>query len=60
MQAKQKPKFIPVNVEQRQMEAAKINRLRALRLAKEAADQEAAAATAAADQSRKPAKRVRT
>lgn len=39
-----KPKANPTETEQRQMEAAKTNRLRALRLAKEAADREAAAA----------------
>ena len=39
----------PTNAELRQIEAAKTSRLRALRLAKEAEDREAAARAAAAD-----------
>lgn len=50
-----KPKYTPPYNELRQLEADKTNRLRALRLAKEAADREAAARTADTD----PPKRVR-
>jgi hypothetical protein len=46
--SKSKAKPNPPNAELRQIEAAKTNRLRALRLAKEAEDREAAARAAAA------------
>lgn len=46
---KAKPNFLPLSQEQRQADAAKTTRLRALRLAKEAADREAAAALLAAN-----------
>jgi hypothetical protein len=55
---KSKAKFTQDNDAPRQVEAAKTNRLRALRLAKEAADKEEAARAAAA-QPAKPA-RVRS
>lgn len=48
----------PTNTEQRQMEAVKTSRLRALRLAKEAADRETAIQAAGADRPRKSANRV--
>ena len=44
---KNKVKLVRVDEDARQTEAAKTNRLRALRLAKEAADKEAAALAAA-------------
>ena len=44
----------------RQAEAAKTSRLRALRLAKEAADKETAAREAAAKPAKSPRRRVRT
>jgi hypothetical protein len=47
------------NTERRQVEAAKTNRLRALRLAKEAEDREAAARLAAADPPKAVRRRVR-
>ena len=53
--AKSQAKFNPLNADLRQQEAAKISRLRALRLAKEAEDREAAARAAASD----PPKAVR-
>ena len=56
---KSKPKFIPASDDQRQAEAAKTSRLRALRLAKEAADKEAAALEAAAKAAKPPKRRVR-
>lgn len=52
---KSKAKFIQQNDDPRQAEAAKTSRLRALRLAKEAADKEAAA-HAAAMQPAKPSR----
>ena len=55
MKAKTRPVF-PAYVEAQQAEAAKTSRLRALRLAKEAADKEAADREAATT-SAKPAKR---
>lgn len=55
---KAKPKFPPPNQDQRQSDAAKTSRLRALRLAKEASDREAAALQAAANP-KKPAPRRR-
>jgi hypothetical protein len=58
---KAKTKFVPVSDGPRQAEVAKTNRLRALRLAKEAADKEAAALEAAAVAAAKaePRKRAR-
>jgi hypothetical protein len=53
---KNKAKFVQAGDDSRQAEAAKTNRLRALRLAKEAADKEAAA-RAAADNPPKPTRR---
>jgi hypothetical protein len=47
--SKSKTKPNPANTELRQIEAAKTSRLRALRLAKEAEDREAAAREAAAN-----------
>lgn len=56
-------KFVPASDSARQTEAAKTNRLRALRLAKEAADKEAAMAAAALEAAAKlgksPRRRVR-
>ena len=51
-----KPKYAPANRPLRQIEADKTSRLRALRLAKEAQDREAAARVAAATPS-KPGRR---
>ena len=57
---KAKAKFVLPTDGPRQLEAAKMSRLRALRLAKEAVDQEAAAvARAAAEAARKSVKRRR-
>jgi len=56
MKAKAKPVF-PEYAEAQQAQAAKTSRLRALRLAKEAADKEAADLEAAAAKLVKPAKR---
>jgi hypothetical protein len=53
---KNKTNFVPLGSEARQAEAAKTDRLRALRLAKETADKEAAAAAAAAAPPRKAAR----
>jgi hypothetical protein len=53
-----KPKHSPANRDLRQTEADKTSRLRALRLAKEAQDREAAAQAAAANPP-KPARRRR-
>lgn len=50
---------IPVGADPRQIEAAKTSRLRALRLAKEAEDREAAARAAAATPSKPVRRRVR-
>ena len=49
----------PNNTERRQIEAAKTNRLRALRLAKEAEDREEAARVAAAEPPKVVKRRVR-
>jgi hypothetical protein len=49
----------PLNADRRQVEAAKTSRLRALRLAKEAEDREAAARVAAADPPKAVRRRVR-
>jgi hypothetical protein len=57
MKSKSKP--ASVGDERRQAEAAKTNRLRALRLAKEAADREAAAREAAASPAKPARRRVR-
>jgi hypothetical protein len=53
---KNKAKLVRAGDDQRQVDAAKTSRLRALRLAKEAADKEAAA-RAAADNPAKPTRR---
>jgi hypothetical protein len=55
---KTKAKTSPVTDERRQLEAAKTSRLRALRLAKEAADKEAAAREAAANPAKLTRRRV--
>jgi hypothetical protein len=55
--SKVKPK--PLNAEPRQIEAAKTSRLRALRLAKEAEDREAAARAIASDPPKAARRRVR-
>ena len=52
-------KFVPPNTAARQAETDKTNRLRALRLAKEAADKEAAAREAAAKAEKPPRRRTR-
>jgi hypothetical protein len=58
---KKSQKFTPANESARHLEVAKINRLRALRLTKEAAEKEAAQQAAAAAAASKPRKRrVRT
>ena len=54
---KSKSKFVPVGDDQRQADAAKTARLRALRLAKEAADKDDAAAQAAVAAASKPQRR---
>ena len=57
---KTKAKISPVTDERRQIEAAKTSRLRALRLAKEAAEKEAAAQDALANSGKAAKRRVRT
>jgi hypothetical protein len=52
-------KFVPASDAARQTEAAKTSKLRALRLAKEAADKETAAQEAAAKPAKSPRRRVR-
>jgi hypothetical protein len=52
-------KFVPPSAAARQAETDKTNRLRALRLAKEAAEKEAAAREAAAKADKPPRKRTR-
>ncbi len=52
-------KFVPASDAARQSEAAKTSRLRALRLAKEGADKEAAAQKAAAEAGKSPKRRAR-
>jgi hypothetical protein len=54
---KNKGKPIPADDDRRQADAEKTSRLRALRLAKEAADKEAAAALEAAVNAAKPPRR---
>jgi len=56
---KSKAKPNPLNAESRQTEAAKTNRLRALRLAKEAEDRDAAARAAASEPPKPARRRVR-
>jgi len=53
-------KFAPASDSARQTEAAKTSKLRALRLAKEAADKETAAQEAAAKPAKAPRRRVRS
>lgn len=56
---KSKAKPTPAGDDQRQAEAAKTSRLRALRLAKEAAEKEAAAREVAANSAKPARRRVR-
>lgn len=56
---KTKAKVTPANDDARQAEAAKTSRLRALRLAKEAAEKQAADREAAANAGKAPKRRVR-
>ena len=56
--AKNKLKIDPAIAELRQTEAAKTSRLRAMRLAKEAEDRQAAVDAKMAEKSRKPARRA--
>lgn len=58
-QMKTKAKSIPASEDPRQAEAAKTSRLRALRLAKEAAEKEAAERAAATNPGKAPRRRVR-
>jgi len=57
---KTKPKWTPVSDSARQAESAKIDRLRALRLAKEAADREAKEIADREAAAKPPKRRVRS